>query len=173
MNRSKPKSKLLIAMTLLASLASPIAEAQKPECAQILATGDGDQNRACGIDREGIRAAIASVMRQNGYAIEQDRDKVASCLMVSFGIATSRLVSSGVASNTCAASLKLTFSFLPELRFLFQSRAPWGATYDWFSVPICEESAVSVGPIPMQNQQRDNFIQLTERCILEEERRRR
>lgn len=172
MNRSKPKSKLLIAMTSLASLASPIAEAQKPQCAQILATED-DQNRACGIDIEGIRAAIASVMRQNGYAIEQDAHKGTSCLTVSFAISSVRLRSGGVASPNCAASSMLIFSFLPELRFPFQSRAPWGATYDRFSVPICEVSAVSAGPIPMQNQQRDNFIQLTERCILEEERRRR
>jgi hypothetical protein len=169
MNRSKPKSKLLIAMTLLASLASPGAEAQKPQCARFLAIEEErDQHRACGINSEGLKAAIASVMRQNGYAIEQDADKGTSCLSVSFGINPLP-----ISSNSCAVSLRLTFSFLPELRFLFQSRAPWGATYDLFRVPICELGAVSVGPIPMQNQQRENLIQFTERCILEEERMRR
>jgi hypothetical protein len=169
MDRSKPKSKLFVALTLLASLVASGAEAQKPQCALVSSLGhDDSKDRACGISHEGIKAAIASVMGQNSYVIEQNESNGLSCLQVNFHATSLQLPSGNTSRNHCVVTLALEFGFLPD--GLLQTRAPWGALYQRNFFPVCERRWLGVGPTPMQNQLRDIFVQYTETCLLEEER---
>jgi hypothetical protein len=163
MEQSKPKSKLLVALILLASLAASAAEAQKPQCVSIDFSSQDAVARQCGLDFQGLEAAAASILRQNGYVISSQNE---SCLQVWLKTASIELQ-----NNHCAMSLELGFSFFPISFGLSPMQAPWGASY-WPRVIICRQGFMATGRKPMQTQVRDGLIQATEMCILEEERNR-
>jgi hypothetical protein len=163
MDRSKPKSKLLVALTLLASLAASGAKAQKPECVSLDFSSQDALARQCGLDFKGLEAAAASILRQNGYVISSQNER---CLQVWLDTASLDLQ-----DNHCAMTLELGFSFFPISFGVSPMQAPWGASY-WPRAIICRQVVLADGPKPMQTQVRDSLIQATEKCLLEEERNR-
>lgn len=164
MKRGTLKLSLLSVSGFIALLGAPTAAAQKPDCASVIVPQEEQISRQCGLNYQSLAAAIASAMRQNGYAISPQPAE--NCLQVFFD------TTSLDQRDRCAALVELGFWFRPDVsRGLSPSRAPWGASYLPRFV-ICEKSAVVAGSKPMQTLVRNFLRDMTEQCILEEEEKR-
>jgi len=134
------------------------AEAQQRKSAFVFSETDTDGHQYCGVNHEGISAAVASVLRSNGYQMAEKTDSQAMDVYVAL---TPVPISSG-----CAVSFKVEFSFFQH------ARSGWGDSY-FGKLLLCTRSGIQTGSINnMQSNLRLLSIQATEMCIREEERKR-
>ena len=149
-----------LASCLLAALFfAQSSMAQQPRRAFVLSEQAQGADLQCGINYDALRAAVSSVLRQNGYTIVQGNDPQR---MIVYVVATSTFI-----ETICAVNLNLDFRFYSDVR------ANWGTNY-FADVVICQRSHLLLGPAAnMASRARERIASSTEMCISEEERRRR
>jgi hypothetical protein len=148
----------LLVLAIMSLVVTTSASAQERRSAIIHAGTDDEDHRKCGLNHAGVSAAVASVMRRNGFQIEQNLTK---------GINVDVILTPVPISGGCAVSIEVDFSFIRAVT------SGWGDTYIAI-VSVCRKTALLTGPIhSLQARIRERAIEFTEVCISEEEAARR
>ena len=145
-----------VIMTLMGLFLATSTIAQERPMAEIFSEKEQEIHRQCGINFDGLKAAVANVLRRDGYQISHVEDRRA--MMVSLTLNPTRIY------GGCAVTFEVSFGFIGS------ALAPWGQRYALNHV-ICRKSSIHTDAVShLQASLRSHAIEFTEFCLYDEER---